>query len=299
MKVLLLDYLGGHLMRKALMEFEHTLNPFVKNKVRNHFSHSHEYQVTMQDISDRKTHRETQRKDLHSKLRDIDDRLDQPKPQVKAKHTAAPDVTIALGKRKKEIEKTLRQLTEQQSTDEAKTPDPPWILECREFFKQPMKPFVKTDNQWDVSILVNVILGFLQAPPIFASTFPADEFHAKTFLTSIRRIGVARNGRAHQKSGFNETIETDALTAMGQMVRVLRQCKFDVAANNVDCILNEAKALYELASTSSPKPHSVTLDEQDYNANSHTPPLRSSARTSNVRLASIPSKTVGLRLGKA
>jgi hypothetical protein len=251
MEMPLLDYLAGHVMRKAMTEFEDALNPFVKNSVQAHFPEDPNdvdtiaYMTSFNaDLAVRKTARDLARDTLQLKHAQTITSLKQLQQQLDVKDKTAKGEANGLQKQKRKIEKELTDLDAQETEDVAKKPDPRWVRKCRECFGRAMKPFVNSDNRWDVYMLVQVMHGFL--PQIFSFTFP-DDFQAKEFLTAILRVVDARNGRAHQQSQF---IESDALTAMSQMIRVLRLCRSDAEADKVNMILEEAKVLVDTARAS-------------------------------------------------
>ena len=209
MELSLCNYLAGHVLRKAMLLFEDAMGPWVKEHAKLHFCNK--FQLDLDD-DDRVAADYAAVVSLHEAERDaLIARRDELDKLVK---TGPKDGRNAAFTQKKEV---LELITAHASSPPPPPPTPRWVLECREFFGQLMKPHVTATNRWDVHTIVVVIRALL--PDVFAQFMP-DHFHAKELLDGIQRVVEMRTGRAHRVS----LTESGVLEALRQMIAVVRRC---------------------------------------------------------------------------
>ena len=233
MDISLRDFLGGHVLRKAMLHFEDAIGPWVKDEVREHFNRklaippdeddrlAAEYEAACEA-------RDAERVRLVARQNEL---------QV-AIRSCPKEERQAVAQQKKAIEDELKQLD---STPAPPPPVPRWIGECRQFFGPAMKHHVNASNRWDVHMIVVVMRALLR--DVFEQHLP-DHFHAKELLSGILRVLSMHSTRAHRIA----MAEFDVLGAMQQMVSVMQQCRRDAdAVTAVSKLLDESKDLVQAA----------------------------------------------------
>jgi hypothetical protein len=231
MELPLRDYLGGHVLRKAMLIFEDTMGPWVKAEVKAHFDRKLEGSP---DNDDRRTaeHEEALKTHDAERTRLVARRNE----MAQLVRTCPKEERQTVAQEKKVIDEQLKELD---AAPTPPTPIPQWIEECRVFFGPAMKQHVNTSNHCDVHTIVVVMRALLR--DVFAHHLP-DHFHAKELLSGIIRVLTMRSTRAHRVA----MVESDVLGALQQMVSVMQQCQCDAdAIAKVKVLLDEAKALVQ------------------------------------------------------
>eukprot|EP00037_Helgoeca_nana_P006334 m.58424 g.58424 ORF g.58424 m.58424 type:complete len:1374 (+) comp17222_c0_seq1:263-4384(+) len=241
MEVRLRDYLGGYILRQALILFEGAFEPWVRSelKIRN--------PDTPEDVAYARGHVAllSQWEDQKNNLwKDRRKHLKEVKAKIKELRNGgyANDGKVAqLEAQSKEDIAAFDEGARLITANEPQSPIPRWIQVCRKPCGPRTKKHVQEDPKipWDAHILVVLVRAY---PEVFFQDLP-DHWHVKDMLFGIQRVLDARTGRSHR----NRLLETDVLDALSQMRVVLTQCKFTDAAANVKVLLDEAQLLVHKA----------------------------------------------------
>jgi hypothetical protein len=233
MDISLRDYLGGHVLRKAMLHFEDAMGPWVKAEVRAYFNTKLAIPPDEDERLDAEHKTACEARDANKA------KLVARQTELEAAIRSCPkDKKQEVARGKKAVEDELKKL------DGSPAPSPPvprWIKECRVFFGPAMKHHVNASNRWDVHTIVVVMRALLR--DVFEQHLP-DHFHAKELLSGILRVLSMRSARAHHV----EMAKSDVLGAMQQMVSVMQQCRRDPhAVTAVTMLFEESKALVQAA----------------------------------------------------
>jgi tetratricopeptide (TPR) repeat protein len=254
MELPLRDYLGGHVLRKAMLLFEDAVGPWVKAEVEAHFNRK---LVIAPDDDDHSAAEDDATIEAHGD--DVAKLVTRRDELVQLIRTGPKEERQAVAQERKSIDEQLKQLC---AVPTPAAPVPRWIEECRVFFGSTMKQHVNASNHWDVHTIVAVMRGVLR--DVFARHLP-DHFHAKELLSGILRVLSMRSTRAHRVA----MVESDVLGALQQMVSVMTQCQrgADTVAA-VAGLLDEAKGLVQRARDEGPDAVCVAcpLSADDVNA---------------------------------
>lgn len=235
MEMLLRDYLGGHVLRTAILRFEDAMGPWVKEQVQTYFHGLHPTWAT--DDARAAAEHAAATDAAKAELARLDerhavlDRLMRGCPKAKKQ---------ALAREKYAAKQHLKAFS-------AKAVDPPpvphWVEECRDCVGRLMKPRVLASNHWGVYTIVAVMRALL--PEVFAHHFP-DHFHAKECLDGILRVVFIRAKVGHGDS----LVESDVLEALRHMGAVLTRCGHDDgggSAASVMAFLDDVERLVQQA----------------------------------------------------
>jgi hypothetical protein len=233
MELTLRDYLGGHVLRKAMLIFEDSMGPWVKEEVKTHFSVTCLIDPDYDDLVAAEHEAALEAHD--AEMARLIGRRDELVQLIRA---CPKEERQSVAQERKAVDEQLKVLYPMPTPP---TPVPRWIEECRAFFGPAMKQHVNASDHWDVHTIVVVMRALLR--DVFAQHLP-DHFHAKELLSGILRVLSMRSTRAHRVA----MVESDVLGALQQMASVMQQCQCGAdAVAAVTLLLDEAKVLVQRA----------------------------------------------------
>ena len=158
MELSLRNYLAGHILRQSMLLFEDAMGPWVKEQARLHLCNKfqldlHEDDRLASDHAAAVSVHEAERDALIARRDELDELL----------KTRPKEGKKVASQQKKEV---LKELHAHTSSAPPPPPTPRWVMACRKFFGQLMKPHVNATNRWDVHTIVVVMRALL--PDVFA-----------------------------------------------------------------------------------------------------------------------------------
>lgn len=205
-KLLLRDFLAGHIIRKGMWIFEDALSPWVKDKVQAWFRD--ESDDTFQHRLDK---HEVECQDHASRLAVLKKAM-QLAAQEFREYAIAKDPRKAAADQKRKELGTAIILVEAEPL--SCKPIPHWVKECRKIVGTVTAKHMHATNRWDTHAIVGVMRALL--PDVFAPDIPI--VSAKILLDALWTVGSMRNDRAHRVV----LLESDVLAMLRHMETTLR-----------------------------------------------------------------------------